>query len=141
VDELDDMMGLGTKNDFFGGDGRDDKEEKEERDPLDFLKKSEQVRKEQEEKKKLKALEAIENFKLLQDIPHEHGGYDCGYEVDYEIGSMYSGMENSSATQKEISFQTEQDIMTIMFPDPRIGFLPSWKQGFYFDKKLKYGIF
>lgn len=134
------MMGLGSKNDFFGEGAREDKVDKEDRDPLDFLKKSEQARKEQEEKKKQKALEAIENFKLIQDIPHEHGGYDCGYEVDYEVSGMYSGMDSSS-TQKDISYQTDQDIMTIMFPDPRIGFLPSWKQGFYFDKKLKYGLY
>jgi hypothetical protein len=55
VDELDDMMGLGNKNDFFGEGGREEKSQEQERDPLEFLKKSEQVRKEQEEQKKQKA--------------------------------------------------------------------------------------
>jgi len=78
----------------------------------------------------------VENFKLLTEIPHEHGGYDCGYEVDYEVSGAFA-----EGNQKDIPYATEQELMNIMFPDPRIGFLPSWKQGFYFDKKLKYGLF
>lgn len=68
-------------------------------------------------------------------MKHDHGGYDCGYEVDYEI-QMYGGGgfgDPSAAMPKEISGMQEADILNLLFPDPKIGFLPSWKQGFYFD--------
>lgn len=55
--------------------------------------------------------------------------------MDYEVSVHYSQMEAASIT-KDISAQVESEIMTLLFPDPRIGFLPSWKQGFYFDKQL-----
>jgi hypothetical protein len=76
----------------------------------------------------------------LKEITHDHGGYECGFEVDYEVGGLYGGLE-SSVVSKEITAQTEQEVMTLLFPDPRIGFLPSWKQGFFFDKKIKYGLY
>jgi hypothetical protein len=134
VDELDDMMGLGTKNDFFNNDQAP--AANNDRDPLGFLKKSEQVKKEQEEQRKQKALEAIEDFKLTKDLTHNHGGYDCGYEVDYEVSQR-----SAQGMPMAISMEAEQELMNLLFPDPRIGFLPSWKQGFYFDKHLKYGIY
>ena len=83
----------------------------------------------------------MENFKLLSELKQNHGGYDCGYEVDYEISSMYGGGFDNSFMPKEIPFQVDHEILELLFPDPKIGFLPSWKQGFYFDANLKYGLY
>ena len=74
-------------------------------------------------------------------MKHDHGGYDCGYEIDYEVSMYGGGGFEESSMPKEITKLQEQEILNLLFPDPKIGFLPSWKQGFYFDQNLKYGIF
>lgn len=67
VDELDDMMGLGAKNDFFE-DTAHNQDKAEDRDPLDFMKKADQNRKAQEEERKRKQEQAVEDFKLIKDL-------------------------------------------------------------------------
>ena len=84
-------------------------------DPLGFLKKSEQAKKEQEEQKRLKQQEAQEQFKLIKELKHDHGGYDCGYEVDYEISPMYGGGFDQAQIPQEISKHQEQEILNLLF--------------------------
>ena len=46
-----------------------------------------------------------------------------------------------STTEENISIQESGQIASLLFKDGKGHLHDSWKQGFYFDQNLKYGIF
>eukprot|EP00347_Sterkiella_histriomuscorum_P020281 403338405 len=148
IDELDDLMGFGggqNQDELSRGLGKNAGQEQM-RDTLGFLKKSEQEKKMKEEQKKLNQIDLNQKHKVISELKHSLSGFE-----EEESGNFDYNLAQLSASQRQqirqyynegsISQSESTEIRRLLFKNPSSNFHDSWHQGFYFDKKLNYGIY
>lgn len=153
------------ESDFFGGGGGNDFDDykpkkkgkkEDDSDPLAFLKKAEEEKNANAQRKALREQEASAAWKTSEELDYNLMNKFMDSEDKWRktLGQdLYKDKANSlsvdpSARQK-INAMTSETIITrdesngiaeLLFKDGKGHLHDSWKQGFYFDDKIKYGI-
>lgn len=108
-------------------------------DPLGFIKRAEEQKRMNEQLKKQQMAEENAAYKTLIQLNYNQEGYRGTRDSINTNPSTAKAM--GPLRQEQIGLQDAQDLKQLLFRSDRGNFHDSWCQGFYFDQKMKYGIF